>query len=220
VKAPQEYEFIKKSPTVIEKIANIVFIFLFLFPLIVVVLGDSLYDGTTLTQHPLIGIYISFCMFWCGTVLLAWQFLFFPKRQKITENYREKPFHGFFTVVLYFIFIIPYFCRRVIEILAFTNVNATTVEAHLLIAYGGGRYSWDYSLHGSVIESKGREVSIKVNYELKARYYHTSTHDKDCFLVPLQTGRWGVQRIVGPNVFEEGIASDRIIKDCLKSISH
>jgi hypothetical protein len=203
-----------------QKFAAAVFCLWFLLPLIVTLLGELFFYGTALTNNLHIGLYISVTILWASVTALLWQFLPDDRKLKLTGEQKRRPFGIVSAVVIYLFLILPYFCRRMIEILAFSTLNTPVTEAYLSISYATGRHSWNYSLVGPIFERQGREVSIKVNEALRWRYGQVSTHYTDCIRVSVQSGRQGFERIIGPDRFDDGITENRIVENCNASTSH
>lgn len=203
-----------------EKFASAMFLLWFFIPLLVALTGELFFDGTALTSNVHIGFYMSVAAFWALVLFVLWQFLPNLRKLKLIDVQKQRPFGMIALVAGYLIFILPYFSRRIVEIVAFTGLNAPATEAYLLIAYSTGRHSWNHALVGPILGQYGRTVSIKVNEDLKWRYNHVSTHDKDCIRVAVQSGRLGYERIVGPGIFDDGITESHIVRNCNAGISH
>jgi hypothetical protein len=203
-----------------QRMAILLQLFWFFLPLFVVIFGEIFFSGTALTSHPHFGFYCSVTIFWVEVNALIWPMIPDVRRQKLISLPAQQLFSMVSLVVCYLFVILPYFSRRIIEILAFTGLNAPATEAHLSIAYETGRKSWNYAVVGPIFGQQGREVSVKVNKEVRQLYRHVSTHDKDCFRVSVQNGRFGFQRIIGPDRFDDGLTKDHIVKNCAIGISH
>lgn len=209
---------ISKSFTRHESFVFAIFLLWFLLPLTVALIGELFFKGTALATNPKLGFYVSVMLLWALLVSVLWWLLSDVRKLKLIDVIKQRPFGLVSLFAGYLFLLLPYFCRRIIEIAAFAGLNAPTTEAYLSVSYATGRNSWNYNLVGPIFGQGGRLVSIKVNEELRWHYSLVSTHNNDCIRVLVQSGRQGYQRIIGPGLFDEGIGKGNIVKDCKSDI--
>jgi hypothetical protein len=108
---------------------------------------------------------------------------------------------GYLTIVALGIPIGTYLARELVETVAFFAVSphATVIEAPVL-RKRRGRY-WGHT--ATFVENdEGREVDVNVTSELYERLQPYSAPARDCLVIRVETGRYGLRRSSLPNFFD------------------
>jgi hypothetical protein len=183
-------------------------------PLVILIAGETIWGSTALLTAP---------PMWANIICIVAGIGYFYTWTKLVElDHRRRNMvwlpnlWGKFSLVIFIpALLMPYTLRLGIEISSFSFFNATTSYRELLIIGASGGKSWGEWLDVELPNKSGRDPRVRVTPQLHAQYWHISTLDRDCLVMPTQTGRWGVIRVLRPTYWNIPADINQVRENCV-----
>lgn len=98
-----------------------------------------------------------------------------------------------------------FYLRAAVEMAAFAEASThiETVQAEVV---GKTKRSVEARTHRDA-----RTLWIRADADLRAQLDPRRTPGRDCLIIGVETGRWGVRRTRLPNAFDDGFGIDRLV---------
>jgi hypothetical protein len=106
------------------------------------------------------------------------------------------------------LFAATYYVRLAVETVAFAGFPATV--SHIAAPVTGMGTSRKWPTYWAHVRPGGRELEVKVSYELYAQLDPYRSPGRDCLSLEVETGRGGIRRTEIPALFDAGIGEERL----------
>lgn len=121
---------------------------------------------------------------------------------------------GFFVLPVLSIFCGTLLMRTVILGTASIGVETPTkMTKSVVVGVHYTRWAWLPDYLEAELSKDSREFQVPASPQLMGIAGVSPGSPRLCVLLPVQTGRWGYRRIVGPNAFDEPVGMSAVI-DC------
>lgn len=128
---------------------------------------------------------------------------------KFTPDSGYRKVIGLCLVPIALLFAGTYYVRLAVETAAFLGFPATTSRVTTPVTGMGTSRKWPtYWAH---VQPGGRELEVKVSYELYSQLDPYRWPGRDCLSLEVETGRGGIRRTQLPALFDAGLGEQHLV---------
>jgi hypothetical protein len=188
-------------------------------PLLIFLAGEAIWGSSALLTAPPLWANLVFISI--GIAYFYWLSRLMIQVQELqSDNTQMSLFQKISIIVFLPAVLMPYVLRLGIEIVSFAATSPPIVERELMILGSSGGKSAGKWLDVGFVNGEGRDPRARVTDRLHDMYWHITTYKKDCVLMPTQTGRWNVVRVIRPTYWSTPLDIDKLRLDCANGRSN
>ncbi|MEO7739214.1 MAG: hypothetical protein ABIS10_07955 [Novosphingobium sp.] len=124
----------------------------------------------------------------------------------MSEQRREKMGVGLWFFPFVMIFIGLYVANLAFEFCAFYNFPTTTTQVKAKVVYVNNKQQNQADVDFGI---GAGDTNVWINHDLYAKLQPWKFPGRDCLLLSVQTGRWGLRRVLFPNFFDRPLGMER-----------
>ena len=177
--------------------------FILLVGSIILLIGSTLGDRIPLLLTILGGFLGFFLGFWCVAGIV----------EEHDEVIGVRKGLGFFVLPIFCIVCGTFLMRSAFLGLAFVGIESSAKMTKAIVV-GGQRKGrvWESDYLDAKLDDDSREFRVRASRQLVGIANIRPGNPKTCVLLPVQTGRWGYRRIIGPTAFDEPVGVNAVVE--------